>query len=306
MTIFVTGAGGFIGAAAVRRLVGEGHTVHVLVKLSSNLWRLKDFRRAITIHTTLMTDIRALTMLLKKLEPRAIYHFAAHGAYANQTNYPEMVQVNTMGTLTLLEASLTVPYEIFVNIGSSAEYGIKGKPMNEQNLLEPRSVYAATKASGTLLSQVFAKLYNKPIVTIRPFTVYGPYEEQFRFIPTVIRSIIAGRRVKLTKKPLRHDYVYIDDVVDACLLALKRGPKIMGKICNVGTGTEYTNAQVVRLLFRIAKKSVPIEEGSYEQRPWDNPHWVADTSQTKRLLGWEAKTPLTVGLRKTYESVIAL
>lgn len=301
MTVFVTGAYGFIGSHLVRRLFTLGHAVHVLVKPSSNPWRLKDIRSRIIIHTTRMTDIRALTLLLKKLEPSAIYHVAAHGAYANQTDYDAMVRVNTMGTLTLLEASLEVPYEVFVNIGSSAEYGMKSKPMNEHDLLEPQSVYAATKASGTLLCQVFAKLYDKPIVTIRPFTVYGPYEEAFRFIPTVIRSIIAGQRVMLTKKTLRHDYVYIDDMVDACLIALKKGSTLMGTICNVGTGVEYTNAQVVQMLFRIAKKTVPIEAGMYNPRQWDSPHWVADISETKRLLRWEAKTPLTQGLQKTYE-----
>ena len=301
MTIFVTGAAGFIGASMVRRLASEGYTVHVLVKPSSNLWRLRDVRSRITIHTTRITDKRALTILFKKLQPRAIYHFAAHGAYASQTDCQEMVRVNMMGTLTLLEASLEVAYNVFVNIGSSAEYGIKSKPMNEQELLEPQSVYAATKASGTLLSQVNALIYHKPIVTLRPFTVYGPYEEAFRFIPTVIRSILKGQTIKLTKKTLRHDYVYIDDMVDACLLALKGGSKLMGKICNVGTGVEYTNAQVVQALFRIAGKTTPIVEGGYDQRQWDNPHWVADISRAKRLLRWEAKTTLAWGLQKTYE-----
>lgn len=301
MTIFVTGAFGFIGSHLVRRLCTRGHDVHALVKPSSNPRRLKDLEGQISIHQVSLTDTRSLAVLLARIKPRAIYHVAAAGAYANQTDYAEMVRVNTMGTLALLEASLEVAYTVMVNIGSSAEYGIKPKPMAEHDLLEPQSVYAATKASGTLLCQVFAKLYDKPIVTIRPFTVYGPHEESFRFIPTVIRSILKGQTIKLTKKPLRHDYVYIDDMVDACILALKSGRSLMGKICNVGTGLEYTNAQVVRMLFRIAGKTVPIEEGSYTPRRWDSPHWVADISQTKRLLGWEAKTSLTQGLRKTYE-----
>lgn len=301
MTIFVTGAFGFIGSHVVRRLVRTGHVVHALVKPSSNPHRLKDLEGRIAIHEDALTDSRSLTVLMRRIKPDAIYHFAAAGAYANQTNYAEMVRVNTMGMLTLLQASLATDYKVFVNIGSSAEYGINAKPMSEEDVLQPRSVYAATKASGTLLCQVFATLYDKPIVTIRPFTVYGLHEEAFRFIPTVIRSILKRQTIKLTKKVLRHDYVYIDDMVDACLFALKKGKILKGKICNVGTGVEYTNREVVRMLFRIAGKSVPIEEGSYDRRPWDNSHWVADTSATKRLLGWEAKTPLTQGLRKTYE-----
>lgn len=301
MSVLVTGASGFIGSHMVGRLVNAGYTVHILIKPSSNIWRLEDIRKKITIHTVSLHRKDELTILLQKIRPSAIYHFAAHGAYATQVNVNEMIRVNISGLSTLLEASLQIPYTLFVNIGSSAEYGIKVTPMKETNRLEPVSFYASTKASGTLLGQVFAKTYHKPIITLRPFTVYGPLEEPFRFIPTVIRSILSDIPVKLTGKNVRHDYIFIDDFIDACVQFLTLQKGVSGAIYNVGTGKEYTNEDIVHALFRIAKKTVSIKVGDYKERAWDGVHWVADMSHTQKMLGWKPKYDLYRGLQATYD-----
>jgi nucleoside-diphosphate-sugar epimerase len=241
-----------------------------------------------------------LRAAIHKINPSIIIHLATYSAYRDQEAVSQMVETNITGTLNLLSASKDINYSVFINTGSSSEYGINEKPMNENDILKPVSFYAATKASTTLLCQVFAREYLKPIVTLRPFSAYGPYEEDDRFIPTIIRATIENTPIRLTPGCQRRDFICVQDVVDIYIKAMSCGKKLSGQILNMGTGIEYTNDEVVQTLFKITNKRVKIEKGAYPKRLWDMPHWVADISKTRRLLNWKPKLTLEEGLRYTY------
>ena len=242
-----------------------------------------------------------LARIVNKINPVFIIHLATYSDYRKQADAEEMIDTNIKGTLNLLLASKDVDYKLFINTGSSSEYGIKNEPMGEKDCLTPISFYAATKASATLLCQVFANEYQKSIVTLRPFSVFGPYENENRFIPTVIKSIIKNKLIKLTSGNQRRDFVYVQDIVDIYIKALSYGKKLSGQILNMGTGIEYTNDEVVQTLLKITNKKVKVEKGTYPKRLWDTTHWVADISKTKKLLKWKPKFTLDKGLRYTYK-----
>lgn len=299
--IVITGAGGFIGANLVRKLLAEHYGIHVLWKKSSSIWRLKEIKHKLIFHEINLNNATQMKNKLRKIMPLAIFHLAAHGAYRNQEEVKEMMKVSINGTINLLLASKDISYRIFVNTGSSSEYGFKNQPMRETDLLEPFSFYAAVKASATLLCQAFAFQYKKPIVTFRPFSIYGPYESYDRFIPTIIRALINNESIRLTPGYQRRDFVYVEDLVEAYTEAIQNGNMLKGKLCNIGTGKEYSNDEVVQILFKIAGKKVNVEKGRFPKRSWDNPHWVADISQTKKILKWKPNHTLEKGLQKTYE-----
>ncbi len=197
-----------------------------------------------------------------------------------------------------MEASSDIPYKLFVNTGSSSEYGYKPKPMKEIDVLVPDSFYAATKASGTLLTQVFARKYQKPICTFRLFSVYGPYEEPTRFVPIVISSAIQKTPVQITAGKICRDFIYVDDVVSAYIRAMNR--KITpGEIFNIGTGLQFSNDEIARVIKKI-NLSLIVQKGAFPKRLWDTGFWVADISKTKKLLGWKPQYTLEKGLKKTY------
>lgn len=299
--VLVTGAGGFIGANLVRHLIKQQYQVHIIWKKTTNMWRLKNILPHLILHNISLNSKSQLTKTLQVINPYAIFHLAAHGAYSFQTNVEEMVKINIQGTLNLLYASKDIDYEIFVNTGSSSEYGFKKKPMRETDLIEPNSFYSATKASGTYLCQVFANEFNKPIATLRPFSVYGPYEDPKRFIPTIIRKLIYNQPIRITPGKQKRDFIFINDVIQAYMKTLQKGMKLKGKICNVGTGKEYSNDEIVNILFRISGKEVPVEKGAYPARSWDSSHWVSDTSHAKEILDWQSKYTVDIGLAKTYK-----
>lgn len=298
--VLITGGAGFIGANLVNKLLKLNYNVSLIVKNSTNLWRIKNILPKIKLHKTDFFDTNNLKKIIEKINPSVIFHLATYSAYRDQEASIEMINTNIKGTLNLLNATKDINYDIFVNTGSSSEYGIKNIPMKESDLLEPISFYAATKAFATLLCQVFAKIYGKPIVTLRPFSVYGPLEEKERFIPTVIKSIIENNPIKLTPGDQRRDFIYVQDVVDVYIKTISYGKKLSGLILNMGTGIEYTNDEVVKTLFKVAKKKVKVDKGAFPNRIWDNQHWVADISKTKKILNWEPKHSLENALRKTY------
>ncbi len=212
----------------------------------------------------------------------------------------KIIRVNIEGTKNLLEASRDIPYKCFINTGSSSEYGYKNNPMKETDSCNPVSYYAATKLASTNICKIFAEINNKPIVTLRLFSVFGPYEEPSRFIPTIMKSLIRGEKIKITSGNQRRDFVYIDDVSDAYLQALTLGRKIKGEVCNIGTGEEYSNDKIVKNLFYVTKNKTEIKKGEYPKRTWDTPHWKADVLHAKKILGWKSKYTLDMGLTKTY------
>ena len=271
------------------------------MKKSTDIWRIKEVLNKVKVYHVNLLNKKKLTKIISKINPNFIIHLATYSNYRKQTDVEEMIDINIKGTLNLLLASKNIDYKLFLNNGSSSEYGIKNKPMNEGDYLEPISFYAVTKASATLLCQVFAKEYKKPIVTLRPFSVYGPYEEESRFVPTVIKAILKNKPIRLTPGNQRRDFIYIQDVVDIYTKTLSYGKKLSGQILNMGTGIEYTNDEVVQTLFKVTGKKVKIEKGAFPKRLWDTSHWVADISKTKKLLNWKPKFTLEDGLKKTYE-----
>ena len=286
----------------MHKLLSLGYkNINLITKKTTDLSRLKNNLDKINLHQIDLLDQDEIKKLADKVKPKIIFHLATYSAYRDQNAALEMVQTNITGTLNLLIATKHIDYKIFVNTGSSSEYGIKEKPMKENDLLEPISFYAATKTSATLLCQVFSKQYQKPVVTLRPFSVYGSLEEEERFIPTIIKAVIENKPIKLTGGSQRRDFIYIKDVVDIYIKTILKGKKLSGKILNMGTGIEHTNDEVVKTLFRVAGKKVKIEKGAFPKRLWDTSHWISDTSRVKKTLNWNPKFTLEQGLRKTYE-----
>lgn len=233
----------------------------------------------------------------EQLQPDYIFHLAAYGNHSKDNLASEAVKGNVLVTFNLLVASSNVNYKAFVNFGSSSEYGKKHKAMAEDNLLEPETFYAATKAGATHLADAFRKIHNKPVLTIRPFSVYGPGEADFRFIPTVIRCMETNQPFKLDEKA-NHDWIYIDDFVRG-VLHLAENIKETDGIINLGSGKMHSNKEICELLKWISGKeykSVPIEG----MRSHDSPIWRANIQKLKEL-DFYCLNDIEEGLSKTYK-----
>lgn len=296
--VFITGATGFIGSNLSRFLLKKGYRVNILLRKNSSTANLKDILDLLSIYKCGLTEKNKLEKILKTIKPKHIIHLASYGNSSSQTELDKMIEANIVGLYNLLDASKEIKYKSFVISGSSSEYGFKNKPMKESDYLEPNSYYSATKSAGTLLAQSYALLNKKPIRILRLFSVYGPYEDKNRLIPTVIRKALNKERIFVTKEKLKRDFIFVDDVVDVFYKTLKKKLK-NGEIINVGTGKQYSNLEIVRIIEKILK--VKLKLGVFPKRSWDTTNWVADVRKSKKMLNWRAKNSLEQGLRKTIE-----
>ena len=298
--VLITGGGGFVGANAVRAFLAMGKEVHVLEYPGCDLWRLKDIQEKITVHTADIANYEELEPLIQNIKPEVILHFAAYGAYqGTQQDVEKTIQTNLLGTINLVRSCSKVGFRAFVHTGSSSEYGIKDQPMKETDTLEAYNLYGITKAAATLYCQNAAKKDGLPIVIIRPFAVYGPFEEQTRLIPTLVMSYLKGESPKLSTSDSVRDFVFVEDVVAAYMAAIQNIEKAKGEIFNVGTGVQYTIGQAADMVQNIIGSNLKPEYGQIPQAQKEPTHWVADISKAKALLGWQPGYTIEQGLDKT-------
>ncbi|MCX5698500.1 MAG: NAD-dependent epimerase/dehydratase family protein [Candidatus Omnitrophica bacterium] len=296
----ITGATGFIGSCLLRKLIAKNENTHVLLRKQASLWRIRDLLRDTNIHFSDLSDVKSLSKIVEKIKPDIIYHLATYGAYSFQNDVDLCVKTNITGTWNLLKTTSKIDYELFVNTGSSSEYGFKKSPMAERDSLEPASYYAVTKCSQTLLCSYFAKEYRKPIVTLRPFSVYGPYEDKGRFVPTLLKALYLHNRMNLVSPNISRDWIYIDDIVDAYLLVNKL-KNYSGEVFNIGTGVQKTIKQIVVLAFKVTNEECNLRWNKMKNRKWDTGYWLADISKANKLLRWDSRINLYDGLSLTWE-----
>src|SRR5689334_21363314 len=155
--VIVTGATGFVGANLSRRLLRDGHDIHLLVRQGYAPWRVADICNVVQLHEVDLADRSVLSRVLATIRPDWIFHLAAYGAYSSQTDLYRIVETNFLGTINLVEACLPGGFDAFVNTGSSSEYGFKDHAPPEHDWLEPNSHYAVAKASATLFCRYTAQ-----------------------------------------------------------------------------------------------------------------------------------------------------
>lgn len=296
--VLITGATGFVGAHLARRLLREGHEVHALVRPGYTGWRIESIRADLRLHELEMSERDALDQRVAEIRPNWVFHLAVHGAYSSQTSLRQMVQTNIVGTFNLVEACLKTGFEAFINTGSSSEYGFKDHAPDEDEWVDPNSDYAVTKAAATQFCRHRAINRNAHIVTLRLYSVYGPYEEPARLMPTLIRNGFGGGLPPLVNPDIARDYVYTDDVDDAYLLAAASVDVPRGAVYNVGTGVQTTLREVVDVARRTLAIPVEPQWGTMPDRKWDTNVWVSNPARIQRELGWMPRVPFADGFRR--------
>lgn len=298
-SVLVTGATGFVGSCLVRRLVREGYEVHILVRRDSNRWRIADLSGRMVEHLCDLKDAAVVTACIEAVRPEVICHLATYGGFASQQENRTIVEANLLGTMNLLRACEQSGFRLFINTGSSSEYGEKHHPMREDELPEPLGDYGVTKAAATLFCQAEALTKGLPVVTLRLFSPFGPWDDPQRLIPFAAACLLAGESPQLASPHSVRDYVYIADVVDCYLSLIRRKDRVVTGIFNVGSGRQSTIGEVVSLLEELAGSGVRARWG---ERPSARPEpavWVADVGKARDLLGWAPQTSLQEGLATT-------
>ncbi len=298
--VFITGATGFVGSNLVRRALCRGADVVINVRNTSDTWRIRDILPDVTVIPADIAEFAELRDSLQKIRPEIIFHTAVYGGNAQQNNMDTIIRTNICGTVNLLRSCRDLGVDLFVNTGSSSEYGQKDQPMNESDLLEPVTGYGAAKAAATLFCRNFAVNEKIPVVTLRLFSPYGPYEQKSRLVPSVILAALQKKSPQIASRQFVRDFIFIEDVLDACeATALLEDPS--GQIFNIGSGQQHTVGDITDIIIGLLGNEVTAQEGM--PRAWKNEPacWQADTRRAETELNWKARYSLCEGLARTID-----
>jgi len=307
----VTGGAGFIGSHTMDRLLAEGFEVVVLDDLRNG--RLENIsqhmgKRFFRFVRGDVRDSRLVRDLVKDVD--CVVHLAALISVPESIEDPLLTNdVNVNGTLNLLKASMDFNVKRFVYASSCAVYGnAKVLPIKEDSPLEPLSPYGVSKLAAEKYVGVFYEVYGLETVCLRYFNVYGP-RQAYNDYSGVITKFID----RLTKDfPLvvfgdgeqTRDFVYVQDVVEANILALKK-EEAAGKTFNIGTGVATKINQLASALLEITKKT-HLKLKHSKPREGDIKHSFADISKSRKKLHYNPKTSLKEGLEELTKSYTML
>jgi UDP-glucose 4-epimerase len=307
----VTGGAGFIGSHLVRRLVAEGKTVRVVDNLSTGqVSRLADLMTAIEFIEGDLANERVSQEAVKDID--CVLHQAAVPSVQRSVQDPVGTnRANITATLNLLESCRRAGVRRLIYAASSSAYGdTEILPKHEDMPAKPLSPYALQKFVGEQYCKLYHELYGLETVSLRYFNVFGqgqdPHSEYSAVIPKFITGLLANQPITIFGDGEQsRDFTYIDNVVEANLLALN-APAAAGKMCNIGCGERITLNQLIQILEKITDAKARVEYAV--AKPGDVRHSLADIGRAQAILQYQPKISVEEGLRRTvaaYQSEVA-
>mgnify|MGYP003328767826 CR=1 FL=1 len=301
MNFLITGAAGFLGSALANQLAREGHMVRAIDDLSSGepqvLFEDVHFTRGD------VNDRPKLWTLLQDID--CVYHLAARVRVSESLLYPrEYNEVNVGGTVSLMEAMRDVGVRRVVFASSGAVYGNQEtQPLQESAPPVPRSPYAVSKLASEYYVRTIGSLWGIEAVCLRIFNAYGPGQSLPPSHPPVVtnwlrQAVRGGSLVVHGDGKQTRDFVYVNDVVRA-LTAAATAPDVDQAVINVGSGRETRMRDLAEQILAVTNSPAEILF-TPRNDPGVSRMW-ADIQLAKDLLGYEPKTDLETGLRRTLE-----
>jgi UDP-glucose 4-epimerase len=303
MKVLVTGGAGFIGSTLVDMLLAHGHDTYVVDDLSvGRLSNLDEARRerGVKFHRY---DIgsEAVGDLMQQVRPEVVFHLAAQGSVPKSVADPVRdAEINVIGLLRMLDASVAAEVGKFVFASSGGTiYGEQSNvPIKETAQGRPESPYGIAKKASEDYLRFYKKEFGLDFTSLALANVYGPRQDpagEGMVVSRFALKLIAGEppTINGTGEQTR-DLVFVDDVANAFVRAVNKGS---GETINISTGYETSINDLYLVMADIAGFDDPPLRGP--ARPGDLLRNALDPSKAKKLLEWQAWTPLREGLEKT-------
>lgn len=312
MSYLVTGAAGFIGFHAARRLLEMGehvvgidnvndyYSVELKRRRLAMLHKYPNFR----FHRVDIADYDALKNALANEKIRRVIHLAAQAGVRHSIENPHSyMQSNLVGHLNVLEfCRHHDAFEAMVYASSSSVYGGNSvMPFSEDDRVDtPVSLYAATKKADELISHTYAHLYGMPLIGLRFFTVYGPWGRPDMAMWLFTQAILAGQTIKVFNfGNMKRDFTFIDDIVQGVLMTAREPEKGLKngerhRVYNIGNNSPEELMQMIATLEKVIGAKAKME--MLPLQPGDIPESFANIDAIKRDYGFEPKTPISAGI----------
>jgi dTDP-glucose 4,6-dehydratase len=305
--VLVTGGAGFIGSNFVRHLLAARQDVEIInfdcLTYAGNPESLADIAdnpRYKFVRGDI-TDKKAVHAIFEE-RLDAVVNFAAetHVDRSIEDASP-FLRTNILGVQCLLDAAKQFKLSKFVQISTDEVYGSApaGGSFTEQTILDPRSPYAASKASADHLVSAYANTYGLPAVVLRCTNNYGPYQFPEKLIPLIIANAREDKTLPIYGDGMQErDWLFVEDYCRAIALALEKASP--GSIYNVSAGTPQPNLKIVRTILKHLGKPESLMQ-YVKDRPGHDRRYALDSSKLQRELGWSPIVPFEEGIRRTID-----
>jgi dTDP-glucose 4,6-dehydratase len=306
--VLVTGGAGFISSNFIRHLLAA--TPYEVVSLDAltyagNLDNLTDVigHERLSFVQGDICDPELVGQIVREVDVIVNAAAESHVEKSIAEGASEFVTTNVEGTQILLDAIRRDPVERFILISSSEVYGTAERvPMDEEHPLNPRSPYAATKAGADRLAYAYWVTYELPIVIMRPFNNYGPYQHPEKVIPRFITQAL--RDEPLTVHGDGHasrDWLFVEDDAEAIEAVIAADlDDVAGEVINVATGVDISVSEIADLVLEGVGDTASVKLHTPE-RPGQVDRHIGSTEKAERLVGWRAGTSFADGLGRTIE-----
>ena len=304
-SVVVTGACGFIGSHLVEALVRRGAHVKALTFYNargSHGWMdnvAADVRKDVQIVSGDIRDAGMMRDLIAKAD--TVFHLAALIGIPYSYQAPaSYVETNVTGTLNILEACRSTGAARLLVTSTSEVYGTALRvPIDEAHPLQAQSPYSATKIAAEKLAESYHKSFETPLVIIRPFNTFGPRQSARAVIPTILMQLLHGQQeLKLGDTATSRDFNYVADTVEG-MIRLAECDAAIGRTVNIGTGKDFTIADIAAMAQNIAGVKVIIRQESSRTRPVASEvrRLCCDNTLLKSLTGWAPPVRVEEGLK---------
>lgn len=311
--VVVTGGAGFIGSSVVKALVDEGAQVKIIDNFSSGVTaNLKKVKNKVEIVRGDILNPKLLDVHFRRAD--AVFHQAAQLEITSSINDPGYdLTTNTLGTVNVLKAASRHRVKKVINASSACIYGqAKTKLATENHPTDPNWEYGVSKLAAEKYAQIIHAQTGLAITSLRYSIVYGPNEWYGRALTIFLKRVLDGKSlIVFGKGDQVRDFVYVGDVVRMNLECL-RNPKSDNQAFNVSTGIPTTIASLAELIQKEVNPKILIEyegikEGETSKRinrmrlPQELQRMCLSPQKAKRLLGWQAETSVSTGVKQEWE-----
>ena len=311
MSLLVTGGCGFIGSNFIEMVLKDKRNdISRVVNLDAltyagTLNNTEDFSDDEKYFFE-KTDLCSLSELLEVFERHRIthvVHFAAESHVDNSIADPDaFIDSNIVGTFNLLKAARQHKVKKFHHVSTDEVYGDLGDDgkFSETTPYNPHNPYSASKAASDFLVKSYFHTYNLPITISNCSNNYGPRQHAEKFIPTVIRSILNGKKIPLYGEGTNiRDWIYVMDHCEGVWSVFKNGE--LGETYCIGSNCEKKNIEIIETICDILEV-IPSESIEYvKDRAGHDYRYAIDNTKITENLNWESKVSFLQGMKKTIE-----
>lgn len=305
MNYFITGGSGFIGREVVNQLLSQENRVCIYDDFSFGKdFNIENFNSSpnLTIVKGKIENHSDLKKALSDFQPDKIIHLAAlHFIPFCNSNPLGTLRINVEGTASLFESliGLNLKVKNILVASSGAIYPSTEELLVEDKIMpQPTDIYGLSKLLTEQLDEYYSRKLNTPIVSMRFYNTYGPYETNPHILPDIIDQLRKSDTISLGNVKSKRDYIYVEDISTAILQLSKIDYHSLHEIVNIGTGLEYSAEELVDTISEIVGRKITIEIDKTRFRPVDKMHQRASIDRLTKLSGWKPKTSLKEGLEK--------